>query len=183
MTPGTTPATLAWMARGAHRRRRVAVGVALGLLGASCLFPSFDRLAPSGVSTKNIDASAASSGSEGGTGNGDAEAGAVAREVACGSTSCSIPTTFCCVTIGGPACQDRGTEVFCGTVEGGDVLRCDGDEGCDPGLTCCFLTQDSEARCASDCNGGQVLCNGPTHACPADKSCTGTVAQGHRACR
>ncbi len=176
---------------------------------ASCLYPSFDEVesgssggssgttssgASSGVdgaigtdgssSSSSSSTSSSSSSSSSGGDSGNDTGGPIAREIQCtATTKCPVPAEFCCTTIGGPDCQ-AGTEGFCTTVEGGEILKCDGTEDCDPGQTCCYVASAKGSACSIGCPApGQELCNGPAHSCQNGKACTGTVLTDYRACQ
>jgi hypothetical protein len=182
---------------GWRRPKRLAV-VALSLMLVGCLFPSFDKFEAGlgddddggkedadkdrrDVDSKERSESASTETSGPAPDAGEGGGGVLAKEVRCGTESCPVPAEYCCTTIGGPDCQS-GTEAFCIAPQGGEIIKCDGHEDCDPGQVCCYESQEQTATCRTSCPTGRPLCNGPSRICPTGKSCTGTVLSMFRAC-
>lgn len=179
---------------------------AAAIVFVGCLFPGFDKFeggaAGEGRGERDGAAGAPESGSSGTSGSsGSPDDGsseptpdaALPREIVCVSDGgrCPIPAQFCCTTVDGPQCQDVvgiSNPKNC-KIQGlgsGKAFLCDGHEDCEPGQSCCFREQEDQdgvnARCASDCAGGSIVCNDAS-GCRSG-SCTGSVAGGRfKVCR
>ena len=166
----------------------VVVVAGAALVGAGCLFPSFDELIgparsdeTSGKSDKDKDSGKGStdpddpsdprdpSDPDGGL-RPDGGGPSGSRTVACGSKTCDITVgEYCCTSFGEAECNTPSDIMFCQA-----VIRCDGNQDCPDGQVCCVPNLGNESACRADCGGnGRVVCQPEAPRCPANQTCTG----------
>jgi len=98
--------------------------------------------------------------------------------VLCGTTKCTIATSYCCVPlVGAGECKDNGASCS------GSTVKCDGPEDCEGSQSCCLSTFPSQATCQpSGC--ATVVCGGTPSVCPQGKSCKPyALVQGYYTCQ
>jgi hypothetical protein len=149
---------------------------ALVLVLASACFVTIDE------SRLFADASAESGTPASDAGATDAAVGPVL--VPCGDGGCAPPIGVCCASTYGDTDYRRGacsTGDRCAT---GDYFRCTRGHDCQypgsAGPLCCVVRLTggafTQTVCASDCDGGDVLCaEGDEASCPAGHACTASL--------
>jgi hypothetical protein len=104
---------------------------------------------------------------------------ATAGSVACGTTTCSLQTSYCCAGSVGATCKVRN--VAC---TDGAARRCDGPDDCGPNLICCARVDPmspgvfrSECTDRRACVPAVLLCRAPDQ-CPTGLVCCPTTTAG-----
>jgi hypothetical protein len=156
-----------------------------------------------GGATETSDGAAGSEGGasdvDGGINPPGAGAGGDTASIACGATTCAIPSSMCCVAAlgSGKSSYTCETSATCARPPGGGHtagLKCSGAENC-PALTVCCI-RESSGNAASECQtsctfGAAQLCD-PRAAdagCPAALRCSsdhisdwGDLPSGYATC-